>query len=89
MKGEEAENKVESFRRTVRRQILAELGEERDPDKLEEVAAEVWDELKPLAEMIRGALAGPAAVVSGKVRDSHQIEDTPEARKRARAKMGW
>jgi hypothetical protein len=89
VKGEEAQSKVESLQRTVRRQILAELGDERDPEKVEEVAAEVWEELKPLAETIRSALSGPAAVVSGKVRDSHKIEDTPEARKRARAQMGW
>jgi len=48
----------------------------------------VWADMKPLAEMIRDALAGPPARVAGKVRDSRKINDTPDTRKQARAEMG-
>ena len=88
VKGEDAQGKVDAFRRTVRTSILSELGEERTAEKLAEVAGGVWEKMKPFAEMIRDALAGPPARVAGKVRDSHKIEDTPEARAKARAAMG-
>jgi len=86
--GDEAKGKVAAFRRTVRTQILSELGDNRDAEKLAEAAKVVWEGIKPLAEMIRDALAGPPARVSGKVRDTHKLEDTPEARARARSEMG-
>lgn len=86
--GEEAEGKVDAFRRTLRARILAEMeDDERDPEKVEEIAAEVWDEMKPLAETLRAALSGPAAVVSGKV-NGRQLDDSPEARRKARAQFG-
>jgi septal ring factor EnvC (AmiA/AmiB activator) len=88
VEGDEAKGKVAAFQRTVRTRILSELGEERDTDKLAEAVKVAWEDMQPLAEMIRDALAGPPARVSGKVRDRHKIEDTPEARARARAKMG-
>jgi hypothetical protein len=88
VEGDEAKGKVAAFRRTVRTRILSELGEERDADKLEAAVKAAWDEMEPLAEIIRDALAGPPARVSGKVRDKRQIDDTPEARARARAAMG-
>lgn len=88
VEGDDAKGKVEAFRRTVRTRILAELGEEQDAEKLADAVKVAWDDMQPLAEMIRDALAGPPARVSGKVRDSHKIEDSPEARARARAEMG-
>ena len=88
VEGDEAQAKVAAFRRTVRTRILSELGEERDAEKLEAAVKVAWDDMKPLAEMIRDALAGPPARVSGKVRDRHKIDDSPEARARARADMG-
>jgi hypothetical protein len=88
VEGDEAKAKVEAFRRTVRTRILSELGEERDAEKLADAVKAAWEDMQPLAEMIRDALAGPPARVSGKVRDRHKIEDTPEARARARAEMG-
>ena len=75
-------------RRTLRTRIVSELGEERSDEKLAETAQSVWEDMKPLAEMIRDALAGPPARVSGRVRDRHKIDDSTEARKRARAEMG-
>jgi len=88
VEGDEANGKVEAFRRTVRTRIVSELGEERTEEKLAEAAEKAWADMKPLAEMIRDALAGPAARVSGKVRDRHKLDDSPEARRKARAEMG-
>jgi len=88
VQSEDAQAKVQAFRRTVRTRIVAELGEERTTEKLTESAETVWADMKPLAEMIRDALAGPPARVAGKVRDSRKIDDTPEARAQARAAMG-
>lgn len=88
VEGDEAKGKVDAFRRTVRTRILSELGEDRTAEKLVEAAKTAWEDIKPLAELIRDALAGPPARVSSRVRDSHKIEDTPEARKKARAEMG-
>ena len=88
VKGEDAQGKVDAFRRTVRTRIISELGEERTVETLTAKADEVWADMKPLAELIRDALAGPPARVAGKVRDSRKIEDTPEARHKARAGMG-
>jgi hypothetical protein len=88
VEGDEAKDKVAAFRRQIRTSILSELGENRDAEKLAEAAEVVWAGVKPLAEMIRDALAGPPARVSGKVRDKRKLEDTPEARQRARAQMG-
>jgi len=88
VKGDDAQGKVDAFRRTVRTRIISELGEERTVETLTAKADEVWADMKPLAELIRDALAGPPARVAGKVRDSRKIEDTPEARHKARAGMG-
>ncbi len=86
--GDEAKGKVAAFQRTVRTRILSELGDDRDAEKLEAAVKAAWAEMQPLAEIIRDALAGPPARVSGKVRDRHKIDDSPEARARARAQMG-
>lgn len=86
--GDEAKEKVNAFRRTIRARIVAELDDdERDPEKVEEIAAEVWEEMKPLAETLRSALAGPAAVVNGKVR-GRELDTSEEAIRAARAKTG-
>ena len=88
VKGEDAQGKVDAFRRTVRTRILSELGEERTVETLTAKADEVWADMKPLAELIRDALAGPPARVAGQVRDSRKIDDTPDKRRKARATTG-
>ena len=88
VEGDDAKAKVASFRRQVHLRILSELGEDRDAEKLTEAVKAAWDDMKPLAEMIRDALAGLPAHVSGKVRDKRKIDDSPEARARARSQMG-
>lgn len=88
VKGDEAEKKVTSFKSTLRNRILSELSGKTSQEDIDAVSAEVWDEMKPIAETIRDALTGPPAVVSSKVKNSMKLEDTPEARARARAATG-
>jgi hypothetical protein len=88
VKDEEAKKKVDAFKGTVRTQILSKLNGDHDAESIEKIAGEVWEEMKPLAEMIRDALSGPPAVVSSKVRNSIKLEDTAETRARARAATG-
>ena len=88
VKGEDAQAKLDSLKGQLKARILAEMGADRTVERITEIGDKVWAELKPLAEMVRDALAGPHAVISGKVRNSRQIEDTPEARRRARQAVG-
>ena len=85
--GDDAKRKLDAFRRTLRSRIVAELGG--DASKLETVVETIWTDLQPLAETVRDALAGPPAIVAGKVQSKRPVfEDTPEARAKARAEMG-
>lgn len=85
--GDDAKKKLDAFRRTLRSRIVAELGG--DASKLESVVETIWADLQPLAETVRDALAGPPAIVAGKVASKRPVfEDTPEARAKARAEMG-
>lgn len=85
--GDDAKRKLDAFRRTLRSRIVSELGG--DASKLETVVETIWADLQPLAETVRDALAGPPAIVAGKVTTGRpKFEDTPEARAKARAEMG-
>lgn len=65
--GDDAKAKLEALRKNMRRAVLAELGDATDEEKLGEVVTELWDgEFQSLAETMRDALAGPAAIVGGK-----------------------
>jgi hypothetical protein len=78
--------KLDAFRRTLESRIVTELAG--DAAKLETVAETVWADLQPLAETVRDALAGPAAVVTSKVGSKRaELVDTPEARAKARAQF--
>lgn len=88
VKGDEAKEKVQAFRRMVRQRIVGELGDERAADKVGDVAETVWAEMKPLAETLRDALAGPAAVVNGRALNTRKLDDSPEARQKARSMVG-
>ncbi len=68
VKGEAAKAKLEAFRRTLRSRIVAELGADQKVERIAEVVTAVWTDLQPLAETVRDALAGPPAIVNGKVR---------------------
>jgi len=65
VQGEEQTKKLDAFKNMLRTRMLAELGAERTVERIAEVAQAVWQEMEPLAETIRDALAGPAAVVGG------------------------
>lgn len=85
--GDAAKAKLDSFRRTLKSRIVSELAG--DASKLQTVIETVWADLQPLAETVRDALAGPPAIVAGKVVSKREkFEDTPEARAKARAAMG-
>lgn len=88
---EDAQNKLDAFRRTLRSRVIAELGDERADEKVAETVKAIWDDLEPLAETLRDSLAGPAAVIGGKGRSQgrSKLEDTPDARQKARAEFGF
>lgn len=67
---EAAKVKLEAFRRTLRSRLVAEL--DGDAGKLATVAETVWADLKPLAETVRDALAGPPALIGGKAPRTQQ-----------------
>lgn len=89
--GKSGKDKLDALRAMFRRAILEKLGAESKLENIAEIATAAWEEIKPIAEMMRDALAGPAAIVNGKVRDTGgrpKLEDTPENRARAVAAMG-
>ncbi|TXH53001.1 MAG: hypothetical protein E6Q97_14340 [Desulfurellales bacterium] len=85
--GDEAKKKLDAFRRTLRSRIVSELAG--DASKLEAVIETIWTDLQPLAETVRDALAGPPAIVAGKVQTGQRpvLEDTPANRAKARAEF--
>lgn len=89
VKGEAAQAKVDAFKRTLRSRILAEMGGDHQINMIDQVVAEVWKDLQPLAETVRDALAGPSAIVGTKIRTERKLEDTPEARQAARAQFSF
>lgn len=82
-----AKTKLDAFRRTLRSRIVAELAG--DAGKLATVVETIWADLQPLAETVRDALAGPPAIVNGKVQTGkRQLDTSPEAVAKARAQTG-
>lgn len=67
VKSPEAQKKVDAFRNTFRRAVVAELGTTRDAEKIAEVSQKLWDdEYSVVAETVVAALAGPVALVGGR-----------------------
>lgn len=92
VQGEEAQKKLDAFQRTLRSRIVAELGDETDEEKVTETVQAVWGELKPLAETIRDALAGPPAIVGGKntrTGGKKEMDTSPEAVEAALRKFNF
>jgi hypothetical protein len=88
---EEGKAKLAKLRELLKSQIVTRLGADGAADRVAEIAQAAWEDIKPIAEMVRDALAGPAAVVNGKPRNDGgipKLEDTPENRQRAIAEMG-
>lgn len=87
---EEGKKRVDALRRMFRGQLVAELGDERDPAKAQAAAKRIWEqEFQVIAETVRDALAGPSAVVSGKIRGRRELDDTPSARAQARSQFAF
>lgn len=82
--------KLKKMRELLKGQILTRLGSDPQASRVAEMADAAWEDLKPIAEMLRDALSGPPAIVNGKVRETGRkpLEDTPENRIRAAAAMG-
>jgi hypothetical protein len=88
---DEGKAKLAKLRALLRGQILTRLGDKQSIDRVAEIGDAAWEDIKPIAEMVRDALAGPPAVVTGKVSDNggrKPVDDTPENRQRALAQMG-
>lgn len=91
VKDEAGKEKLKSLRDMLTRQIVTRLGDDLAAERVAEIASAAWEDIKPIAEMVRDALAGPSAVVSSRVRETNGVkplEDTPENRALASAQMG-
>jgi hypothetical protein len=90
--GDEAKAKIAKLRELFRSQIVTRLGDKQTVERVAEIATAAWEDLKPIAEMMRDALAGPPAVVTGSVREMNsaapKLEDTPENRQAAISQFG-
>lgn len=89
--GKTPKDKLAALRAMFRRAVIDKMGDEQDGARVAEIAAAAWEEIKPIAEMVRDALAGPAAIVGGRVREDgghKKLEDTPANREAAMSQMG-
>lgn len=87
--GEDAEKRVKMLEDQFKNRILSEIGDEKEAERISEVAERVWESenMRLLAETVRDALSGGPAIVGGQQYFT-QIEDSPEARRAARAQVG-
>lgn len=90
---DDGKSKLEALRKNFTKQILVELGDERDMEKIAEIANAVWesDDFQIIAESVRDALAGPPAFVHGKQVKTSDFKETmksPEAQKSLKARYG-
>lgn len=81
--------KVQILRQQLKTGILAKLGDERTPAKIQEAAKAAWEEIQPLAETVQQAMMGPGAVINEAQKGTRKIEDTPEARKEAASNFSF
>lgn len=88
---EEGKTALQTLRDLFRNQIVMRLGDKQDAGRVAEIAQAAWTDLTPIAEMMRDRLAGPAAIVKGKVAEMgarKPLEDTPANREAAVSTMG-
>lgn len=88
---DEGKEKLKTLRNMLRKQIALRMGDDQQAERVAEIADAAFEDIKPIAELVRDALAGPSAVVNGRVHNDNgrkPLEDTPEARQQARAAMG-
>jgi hypothetical protein len=67
VEGEKAEQKVKMLKGQLKARILSEMGDDKDMERVSEVAQAAWEEedMKLLAETVRDALTGGSAMVPG------------------------
>lgn len=81
---DEGKARLKKLRDLLTGQIVTRLGDDFKVERVAEIATAAWEDIKPIAEMVRDALAGPAAIVGG--RKPHgmggipELKDTPENR---------
>lgn len=88
---DEGKAKLAKLRDLLKAQIVTRLGADYKTERVAEIAQAAWEDIKPIAEMVRDALAGPPAIVNGKVATGNglpKLEDTPENRQAAASRMG-
>lgn len=90
VEGEDAKKRVALVCATLRSQVLSEMADDRDASRIEEMVKTAWksEDVQLLAETVKAALGGPRAIVGSRQRDSGKLEDTPEARRKARQQTG-
>jgi hypothetical protein len=83
--GKTSKDKLAALRAMFRRAILEKVGSETKTEAIAEMAAAAWEELKPIAEMLRDALTGPAAVVAARPQGygGRKVEPPTEQEQRA------
>lgn len=89
---DEGKTKLAKLRELLKGQIVTRLGDSFTVERVAEIATAAWEDIKPIAEMVRDALAGPAAIVNGKPQGVggaiKPVEDTPANREAAMNRMG-
>lgn len=92
VKDDSNKEKLAKLRALLSGQIVTRLGGDFKVERVAEIAAAAWEDIKPIAETIRDALAGPSAIVNGRVVEMNgalpKLEDTPENRDKAMSQMG-
>jgi len=58
---------------------VSEIGEKVDEGKIAEAVEMAWTDLRPIAEMVRDALAGPPATIRGRTSKVGGDEDWRQA----------
>jgi hypothetical protein len=89
---DEAKARLAALRSSARRAVLAELAGERSLEKATAALTAYvgTDEYKALAGAVVAELAGPAAIVGAATRqDPRKLNDTPEARAKARSQFNF
>lgn len=81
---DEGKAKLKKLRDLLNGQIVTRLGDDFNVERVAEIAQAAWEDIKPIAEMVRDALAGPAAIVAGRkphgMGGAPTLVDTPENR---------
>jgi|GEM_PF-3316068 len=89
--GETNTNRLNTLRQNFQAQIVAQMNDDRNVNRVQEVAQAVWDNgFQVVAEAVRDAMAGPSAFVGGQqsANDFKSQVKTEDGRKNLKAKFG-